>query len=71
MNEAEVMYECQVCYKLYAEEALVAVKDIEYRAGHRVFPWHICLQCAEKIGNALYTKVAGDWIGKYEEGKSE
>jgi len=53
MGEAELMYECQVCYQKYVESALIQVKDIRYSAMHRVFPWYICYECAEKISDAF------------------
>lgn len=56
MSEAELMYECQVCYKMHRESDLIAVKDIEYSQHHRVFPWHICHECAEKISDAFREK---------------
>lgn len=61
MSEAELMYECQVCYIMHKESRLIEVKEIKYRIQHGVFPWHICRRCAEKISDAL----------KKREGKNE
>lgn len=53
MDESELMYECQVCFEMYKESMLITVKEIEYRHWHRVFPWYICYECAEKISDAF------------------
>ena len=70
MNEAELMYECQACYKAYGESKLITVKGIEYSHWHRVFPWLICMQCAEKISDALLVKVVEEVGGVKIEGKN-
>lgn len=57
MSEAELMYECQVCYKLHGESELIAVEAIKNSVLHRVYPWLICQGCAEKISDALEVKV--------------
>ncbi len=66
MNEAELMYECQVCYRLHGESKLIAVEAIKNSVLRRVrvYPWLICQGCAEKISNAFNEK-------KVREGKDE
>jgi hypothetical protein len=56
-----LMYECQVCYKQHVESKLIAVEAIKNSVLHRVYPWLICYECAEKISDAL----------KVREGKNE
>lgn len=53
MDKAELVYECQVCYKTYGESKLIAIEGIEYSHWHRVFPWLICQECAKKIIYAI------------------
>jgi len=45
--------ECQVCHKAHGESMLLTVEGIEYSYWHRVFPWLICQECAEKISDAF------------------
>lgn len=55
-DKVEICYECQVCYRKLSESQLIAINGIEYHMWHRVFPWHICFSCAEKIRGALEKK---------------
>ena len=65
MSEAELMYECQVCYKPCGESKLIAVEGIKYSHLHRVFPWLICQVCVKKIVYAIKE------LYESEEGKNE
>jgi hypothetical protein len=57
----EQFHLCEVCHRGYTSSAMVAVHGIAYIKYQRVFPWHICKECAEKISGALkQTKIHND-----------
>lgn len=64
MNEDELTYECQVCFIAYNKSKIIAIERIEYSR------WLICMQCADKISDALLVKVVTD-LNEKSEGKNE
>lgn len=53
------IHACEVCYKLYLNDQLIAVDGIEFQKYRRVTPWYVCKPCAQKISDAYKDNIEG------------
>ena len=67
---SESMHMCEVCHKSRVDSDLIAIEGVEYLRWERLFPWYICMQCAEKISDALLVKVVEEVRGVKKEGEN-